>query len=630
MSSKGNAVRFIYLSAGNYMPVNPDADSIYFLEEQQQLYVGNVLIADHIDPVDVSAYLESYHVKDVQVTGSGNVITDVALDDGTGKLIFTKGEIEIPETTIAKGVDIDDPEVELHPGDTFTAIVDTAVSGRTITDENGTFKLPHQITSVGIKKNSDGTVSIVSKLSDNSEVEEASSVFGSAAFEDADKFATAEQGQLAESAMQAQGGVATGAKVELASDPENPLDAATKRYVDNSIVGLSGAMHLVGISSTVVTEGGRELPTIDGEAFVPSDGDVVLYDDSEYVWANSHWNRLGTDSSFALKSTEISAGDGLVGGGQLSGNVEISHDIAKIGEFDSINQIFNSDGRAADIDALSGNGNVKIQLIEEIAVDEFGHVTSASYKDVTSYIAQLAKYVAEKAMADVDASGIIREAVRQANAYTDEKIQEVVVEGGDAIWNVESGTALVPVGLRISSSVNNTQYTQPTESDVDIFTKPSNEALSVAMQDSYLAAIKVTEWYASRIYSGYTPVVISDGEICGAGSTVAGRSAFILPTDMFVDDEAVEFLLFVDDSDSMYVTAVVGPVYSELRDSSDTKTSLPLGVAPKSARTLDGYNCKYLMTGSTVASTVQSVIDVLNSFGKESIQLGVIDESIVK
>lgn len=39
-------VHFYYVATGNTIPPNKDANTIYFLEATQEIYVGNVLIAN--------------------------------------------------------------------------------------------------------------------------------------------------------------------------------------------------------------------------------------------------------------------------------------------------------------------------------------------------------------------------------------------------------------------------------------------------------------------------------------------------------------------------------------------------------------------------------------------------------
>jgi hypothetical protein len=87
-------------------------------------------------------------------------------------------------------------------------------------------------------------------------------------------------------------------------------------------LGLTNAMHFKGVLSSLPT------PTI-ADAYV--DGDVILVGNKEYVrsgktaTAAGSWVELGDESSHALKTISISAGEGLTGGGTLESNRTISH-----------------------------------------------------------------------------------------------------------------------------------------------------------------------------------------------------------------------------------------------------------------------------------------------------------------
>lgn len=110
--------------------------------------------------------------------------------------------------------------------------------------------------------------------------------------------------------------VTTGANINTDST-DLPTTAAVTNYINNMTVGLAGAMHFIGITTTSITDGGNEVPTIDGSGISTiSDlnaGDVVLYRSAsdqpigkEYVWTPSGnsgvWELLGDEGSYALKS----------------------------------------------------------------------------------------------------------------------------------------------------------------------------------------------------------------------------------------------------------------------------------------------------------------------------------------
>jgi len=177
---------------------------------------------------------------------------------------------------------------------------------------------------------------------------------GSAAYTPATDYATATQGGYADSALQSitngtDGDFVTtsigakagenGAKsqtiavsvttktVSGATAGDDGLAKASdvKSYVDGAVAGLSGAMHYIGTTTTEVTDGGSEQPTIGGSPVTElTAGDVVLYGNQEFIWNGSAWELFGDEGSYALKTISISAGTGLTGGGNLTENRTIS------------------------------------------------------------------------------------------------------------------------------------------------------------------------------------------------------------------------------------------------------------------------------------------------------------------
>ena len=88
---------------------------------------------------------------------------------------------------------------------------------------------------------------------------------------------------------------------------------------------VSSVMKMQGTTTTPLSDGSTTNPVvIDGESYTAKKGDVVLYDGKEYLWAGSAWEQLGDEASWALKTTSISAGTGLDGGGTLASNRTIS------------------------------------------------------------------------------------------------------------------------------------------------------------------------------------------------------------------------------------------------------------------------------------------------------------------
>ena len=80
---------------------------------------------------------------------------------------------------------------------------------------------------------------------------------------------------------------------------------------------ISSAIKYIGVSTTEITDGGTETPTIGGNPYIPNNGDVVLYGGKEFLWTGTTWEELGDESSFALKTISITGTGYLTGGGTL-------------------------------------------------------------------------------------------------------------------------------------------------------------------------------------------------------------------------------------------------------------------------------------------------------------------------
>jgi hypothetical protein len=52
---------------------------------------------------------------------------------------------------------------------------------------------------------------------------------------------------------------------------------------------LTKVMHFRGVSSTAITDGGTETATIGGNSLTAEEGDVVIYNNVEYIWNGSAW-----------------------------------------------------------------------------------------------------------------------------------------------------------------------------------------------------------------------------------------------------------------------------------------------------------------------------------------------------
>lgn len=106
----------------------------------------------------------------------------------------------------------------------------------------------------------------------------------------------------------------TGLNISNSYGDNNPI--ATIGDISTSINDqLSKILTFAGVSTTVITDGGTETPTINGVQKTPKLGDVVLYQASktlgtenitstlEFVWTGTAWELLGDENSYAIKGS---------------------------------------------------------------------------------------------------------------------------------------------------------------------------------------------------------------------------------------------------------------------------------------------------------------------------------------
>lgn len=148
----GNPVKFVYVATGGSIPgeLQNDADTIYFLEDTREIKVGSLVLANVDDnvvtPEALAELLEAYTIKSIQVIGTGETVNNVAFDATSGKITVSKGSFP----SISKGAAPAPTTETLLPGGTFEAVINTSVSGHTITDNIKKFTLPEYIGEQGI------------------------------------------------------------------------------------------------------------------------------------------------------------------------------------------------------------------------------------------------------------------------------------------------------------------------------------------------------------------------------------------------------------------------------------------------------------------------------------------------
>ena len=79
---------------------------------------------------------------------------------------------------------------------------------------------------------------------------------------------------------------------------------AVQSYVNAQLSGLSGAMHFIGFTEDIITDGYSGVPTITGKTYTtPAAGDVVVAGTTEWVYNGSTWQELGTEGDYAVKGS---------------------------------------------------------------------------------------------------------------------------------------------------------------------------------------------------------------------------------------------------------------------------------------------------------------------------------------
>ena len=157
-------------------------------------------------------------------------------------------------------------------------------------------------------------------------------------------------------------------------------DGSTEQTITAADLGLSGAMHFLGTSTAEITDHGTQKPTIDSKAVNPAVGDVVLYNHLEFVWDGSKWEKLGDESSYALKTITADATDDkviLLTGTQGSNGVSYDAKHDKRGPAGGAVK-----GATADA-AISGYGATGSIKVPKVTVDEYGHTTALGGQTLT-------------------------------------------------------------------------------------------------------------------------------------------------------------------------------------------------------------------------------------------------------
>lgn len=104
---------------------------------------------------------------------------------------------------------------------------------------------------------------------------------------------------------------------------------------------IPSAMHFRGSSTTEITDGGTENPTInDIEITNISEGDIVLYENKEFIWTGTVWELFGDENSYVIKGNIIKNDLSQALKDELDSKISSTslHRIATTGDIDDLEQ----------------------------------------------------------------------------------------------------------------------------------------------------------------------------------------------------------------------------------------------------------------------------------------------------
>lgn len=89
-------------------------------------------------------------------------------------------------------------------------------------------------------------------------------------------------------------------------------------WARQAIEGLGNPTHFLGASSTAITDGGTQKPTINNVEVTPNAGDIVVYNNGEFIWGGSAWIELGDLSGLGDLAYKDSASGSITPTGTVS------------------------------------------------------------------------------------------------------------------------------------------------------------------------------------------------------------------------------------------------------------------------------------------------------------------------
>ena len=157
-----------------------------------------------------------------------------------------------------------------------------------------------------------------------------------------------------------------------AAAAESAAIGASKQYTDGEIkkvddkissinTAIAGGVHFIGISSSEITDGGTQTPTIEGWTGPANKGDIVINTaGEEFIWDGAAWQKLGDTTAEQERLTDLETNvSTLMGDESKAGSVAKALKDAKDYTDSSIDTLIGTNGQVgkntAAIAILNGN-----------------------------------------------------------------------------------------------------------------------------------------------------------------------------------------------------------------------------------------------------------------------------------
>lgn len=81
--------------------------------------------------------------------------------------------------------------------------------------------------------------------------------------------------------------------------------ATNAQEISSIKTAISGGTHFIGISTSQITDGGTQKPTIGGAQKNVNNGDIVIYGNKEFIWNGTAWEELGDTTAESDRITAL-------------------------------------------------------------------------------------------------------------------------------------------------------------------------------------------------------------------------------------------------------------------------------------------------------------------------------------